>query len=103
VNKKSISFRDGVTDDKDQRRHTNNDSESIARVSRNIASTGSLCSTIDEVEREEKTEIEGTTKYAVFEEVGTFEAIQCTPMEGGEVEDNDDAMNEETGLFKDKA
>ena len=103
VNKKSVSFRDGVTDDKDQRRHTISDSESIARASRNIASTVSLRSTIDEVEQEEKTEIEGTMKNAVYEEVGMFEAIQCTPMEGGEVEGNDDAMDEETGLFKDKA
>ena len=41
---------------------------------------------------------------AVYEEVGMFEAIESTPMEGEVVEGNDDRnIDEETGLLKDKA
>ena len=98
ANKKSVCFGDDVIEDKNQRMHSIGDS--ILTVS---TTTASLYSIIDEVEQEKKTEIEGTMANAVYEEVGMFEVIESTPMEGDEVEDNGDGMDEETGLLKDKA
>ena len=99
ANRKSVCFGDDVIEDKNQRMHSIIGG-SILTVS---TTTASLYSIIDEGEQEEKTEIEGTMANAVYEEVGMFEVIESTPMEGDEVEDNGDGMDEETGLLKDKA
>ena len=100
---KSVGFGDGDIADQDQRKQKISDSKNFAKVSLITASTVSRRSTIDEIEQEEKTEIEGTMTNTVYEEVGMFEAIESTPMEGDEVErNNEDRKDEETGLLKDK-
>jgi len=103
ANKKSVCFGNSVIDDKDQqRRQKISDSESLARVSQNTASTISFHSSIDKVQQEEKTEIEGAvTNNVVDEEVGMIEGIESASMEGEEVEGNGDGKeDEETGLLR---
>jgi len=102
ANRKSVCFRDCVIDDKYQRRHTISGSQHLARVSQqHITSINTAFPYfIDEVEQHEQTETEGKIANA-DEEVGMFEAVE-SPLKK-EDEDNDDVMDQETGVLKDKA
>jgi len=102
----------GIDDTKDQRMHNASGPESLAIVSQHTVSTanaslysigevgGGESQIEDEMGQEETTEIEERMTIA-DEEVGTLDTVaESNPVEGEQIEQNDDIdKDEETGVF----